>query len=94
MFHCHDLECFNNKVKHYTQNGWPATVTDKQLQPYSNKQDELSLEDGILLWGSRMVVTPQARHTVIKEAHAAHIGIARMKILTCQFVWWPKIILI
>ena len=75
------------KVKHYTQNGWPATVTDEQLQPYSNKRDELSLEDGILLWGSRVVVPPQACDTV----HAAHIGIARMKSLTCQFVWWPKI---
>ena len=79
------------KVKHYTQNVWPATVTDEQLQPYSNKRDELSLEDGILLWGSRVVVPPQARDTVIEEAHAAHIGIARMKSLTRQFVWWPKI---
>ena len=79
------------KVKQYTQNGWPAKVTDEQLQPYSSKRDELSLEDGILLWGSRVVVPPQARHLVIEEAHGAHIGIARMKSLTRQFVWWPKI---
>ena len=79
------------KEKPYAQNGWPATVTDEQLQPYSNKRDGLSLEDGILLWGSRMVVSPQAYDTVIKEAHAVHIGIARMKNLTQQFVWWPKI---
>ena len=79
------------KVKHYTQNGWPATVTDEQLQPYSNKRDELSLEDGILLWGSRVVAPLQARDTVIEEVHAAHIGITRMKSLTRQFVWWPKI---
>ena len=79
------------KVKQYTWKGWPATVTDKQLQPYSSKRDELSLEDGILLWGSRVVVPPQARDTVMEEAHSAHIGIARMKSLTRQFVWWPKI---
>ena len=24
------------KVKQYTLKGWPATVTDKQLQPYSS----------------------------------------------------------
>ena len=47
------------KVKQYTQNGWPATITDEQLQPYSSRRDELSLEDGILLWGSRVVVPPQ-----------------------------------
>ena len=79
------------KVKQYTWKGWPATVTDKQLHPYSSKRDELSLEDEILLWGSRVVVPPQARDTVMEEAHSAHIGIARMKSLTRQFVWWTKI---
>ena len=38
-----------------------------------------------------MVVPPQARDTVMEEAHSAHIGIARIKSLTRQFVWWPKI---
>ena len=79
------------KVKQYTQNGWPNNIKDEQLRPYSSKRDELSLEDGILLWGNRVVVPPQARNTVLEEAHAAHIGIARMKSLTRQFVWWPKI---
>ena len=54
-------------------------------------RDELSLVDGVLLWGSRVVVPPQARNTVLEEVHAAHIGTARMKSLTRQFVWWPKI---
>ena len=31
------------KVKQYTQNGWPATITHEQLQPYSSRRDELSL---------------------------------------------------
>ena len=48
------------KVKQYTQNGWPANIKGEQLRPYSSKRDELSLEDGILLWGSRVVVPPQA----------------------------------
>ena len=40
------------KVKQYKLKGWPATDTDKQLQPYSSKRDELCLEDGIPLWDS------------------------------------------
>ena len=79
------------KVKQYTLKGWPAIVTDKQLQPYSSKRDELSLEDGILLWGSELVAPAEACDTVMEEAHSAHIAIGRVKSLTCQFVWWPKI---
>ena len=37
------------------------------------------------------MVPPQARDTVMEEAHSAHIGIARMKSLTRKFVWRPKI---
>ena len=55
------------KVKQYTLKGWPATVTDKQLQPYSSKRDEPCLEDGMPLWGSRVVLPPQAYDTVMEE---------------------------
>ena len=40
---------------------------------------KLRREDGILLWGSRVVIPPQACETVIEQAHAAHIGIIRMR---------------
>ena len=53
------------QVKQYPRDGWPTTITDEQLRPYSSKRD-ISLEDGILLWGSRVIIPPQARETVIK----------------------------
>ena len=55
------------KVKQYTLKGWPAIVTDKQLQTYSSKRNELSLEVGIPLWCSRVVVPPQTCDTVMEE---------------------------
>ena len=50
------------KVKQFTQTGWPTTVSDEQLQPYWSKRNEINVEDGILLWGSRVIVPPQARN--------------------------------
>ena len=58
------------------------------------KRDELSLEDGILLWNDRVAVQPQACDTVIEEAQVAHIGITRMKSLTCYLFDGLKFILI
>ena len=55
------------KVKQYILKGWPATVTDKQLQPYNSKRNELSLGVGIPLRGSRVVVPPQTCDTVMEE---------------------------
>ena len=80
------------KVKQFTLHRWPSTLPSNlsDLQPHWKRRDKLSLEDGNLLWGSRVVVPPQAQKCVIEEAHAAHIGISRMKSLARQFVWWPK----
>ena len=51
------------RVKEYTRNGWPTAITDKKLRPYSSRRDEISLEDGILLWGSRVVIL----HKLMKQ---------------------------
>ena len=64
-------------VKEYTRNGWPTAITDEKLRPCSSRRDEISLEDGILLWGSRVVIPPQAHEAVIEQAHSAHIEIAK-----------------
>ena len=60
------------KVKQFTQTDWPITISDKQLQPYWHKRNEISIEDGILLWGSRVIVPLQAHNRVIEEAHGAY----------------------
>ena len=46
------------KVKLYTQHGWPDQLSsqDTELKPFFHRKSELSLEDSIVLWGSRVVI--------------------------------------
>ena len=44
------------KVKQFTQKGWPASIRDGQLHPYWARRNEISIEDGVLLWGSRVII--------------------------------------
>ncbi len=68
--------------------GW-LTEKDPDLRPYQTRKDELSIQDGCVLWGSRVVVPPSGRSRVMEELHESHPGIARMKALARRFVWWP-----
>lgn len=69
--------------------GWPVTVEQEGCKPYVKRKLELSVLDGCLLWGSRVIVPPSGRAQVMEELHEAHPGVSRMKSLARSFVWWP-----
>lgn len=79
------------QVHEYCLNGkWPNHITP-ELKPYFDKRDELSIEDGILLWGLRVVVPLKYRCHVMRELHSSHPGIVRMKALSRIHIWFPNI---
>ena len=55
----------------------------------SKEKNELSIEDGCVLWGCRVVIPSVGREKVLEELHAGHPGISRMKSLARGVVWWP-----
>ena len=60
-----------------------------EFKPYRNRELELSTEDGVLLWGNRVIIPPPGRALILEELHTCHPGIAHMKTLARMFVWWP-----
>ena len=45
------------KVKNWLSQGWIDTDDHgEDLRPYRQRKEELSLQDGCILWGSRVVV--------------------------------------
>lgn len=77
------------RVCHFIQSGWTLTKPDADIQPYHNRRDELTVIDGCILWGSRVVVPVPGRNIIIEQLHETHPGISRMKGLARSYVWWP-----
>ena len=78
-------------VLEFLQNGkWPDKITD-DIKPYSNKRNELSIEEGIILWGLRVVIPVKFRNKVLEELHQNHPGNSRMKSLSRIHIWFPNI---
>ena len=63
----------------------------RELQPFFNRRHELTVIDGCILWGGRIVVPHPGRPTVLKELHDTHVGISKMKSLAGSYVWWPSL---
>ena len=69
---------------------WPDKISD-DIKPDYNERNELTIEDGVILWGLRVIVPEQLRNKVLKELHQSHPGISRMKSLSRIHTWFPNI---
>ena len=61
-----------SKVKVWILLGSPHDPPEaEEFRPYFNRKSELSVEDGCVLWGNRVVVPEKRRDTVMSMLHQA-----------------------
>ena len=70
---------------------WPDTVKSEELLPYYHQRTELSLQDGCVLWGTRVLIPAPGRADILQELHVTHPGMSRMKALARSYMYWPGI---
>ncbi|KAK9528348.1 hypothetical protein VZT92_012518 [Zoarces viviparus] len=79
-----------SQVYKYVMEGWPIQV-EENLKVFFSKINELSTEQGCVLWGTRVIVPSKMRRAVLKEIHSGHQGIVKTKALARKYVWWPNL---
>ena len=64
----------------------------KQKIADKNQQiaDILSLYDNVQLYGERVVISKTLQKRILKDFHAGHPGMSRMRSLMQSYVYWPK----
>ena len=67
--------------------GWSEEVPDA-LRPYWNRKSELSIENGCLMWGIRVIIPKSLQDRVLVSLHANHPGMSRMKSIARSYFWW------
>ncbi|XP_070379308.1 uncharacterized protein [Dermacentor albipictus] len=80
-------------VQKWVQEGWPRHLDAKQvtLKPHLVPRDELTVREGLVFWGHRVVVPKAARNVVLQLIHETHQGITVMKRLARSLLWYPGI---
>jgi len=73
--------------------GWPEKRRDcpECLHGYWNYRDELGIEDGIILKGSRIIIPQSLRAEVLERLHYAHQGIEKCRLRARSSVFWDCI---
>ena len=65
-----------------------TTRGDKEYQPV---KDELSVTNGLVLRGNRLVIPKSLQQEMLNKLHAGHQGITKCRQRALQSIWWPAI---
>lgn len=82
------------KVADYVKNGWPQTrrqIRSSEVARFWDQRHSLSIIDGCIFFGERIIVPENFRPKLLEELHSGHPGMVRMKMLARSKVFWPKI---
>ena len=80
-----------SQVYEQVQNGWQFQQKGSLLAPFYSRRNELTIHQGCLLWGIRVVIPTKLQSKVLNLLHSTHPGIVRMKSLARSYVFWPGI---
>ena len=76
------------QVYNFAARGWPSKPPD-DIRAFTARRNEISIDNGCLLWGTRVIIPASLRSRVLDILHETHIGISRMKAQARSWVWWP-----
>ena len=77
-------------VMRYTTEGWPHNKETIGAE-YKKMADSLSVTEGCLMYGARLVIPLSLQRQVLQILHLGHFGMERMKKLARTAVYWPRI---
>ena len=77
-------------LSRYCRDGWPNKHDiDPTLKPYWEARGEISVGEGLLLRGNRIVVPKALHQETLRKLHTGHQGIVRCRLRANSSVWWP-----
>ena len=73
--------------------GWPQANQNcpKEVCPYRNVRNELSVVDDVVFRGTRIVIPTALRRDILCKIHEGHMGIEKCRRRGRDVVYWPNI---
>jgi len=76
----------------YCEQGWPIKNSlSGNLKPYWSVKDELTIHNGLLLRGNRIVIPSSLQEDILQKLHEGHQGIVKTQLRARTSVWWPGV---
>ena len=61
----------------------------QELHTFWNYKEDLSMENGLITKGARLLIPSTLRKKVLEQIHNGHLGIEKCMLQARDFVFWP-----
>ena len=80
-----------SRVQQYIANGWPLykSSVSPEIQPYFEARGHLSMVDGIVTYGDRIVIPESLQEEMLNRLHESHQGLSKCLENASSTIWWP-----
>ena len=80
-----------NELSQYVINGFPNNINDcsAHIKQFWNIRHDLTTLDGLLLYGTRIIIPRALRMEILENLHSAHQGETGMKARAKTCIYWP-----
>ena len=77
-------------LKHTIMQGWPKTIKQvpPMLHPYCTFREELTIEDSLIVKGTKIIIPNNQCKTILKLIHEGHLGLNKCKLRAKEMVYW------
>ena len=76
-------------LKHTIMTGWPTNIREipQILHPYWTFREELTIEDGLVLKGTCIIIPTTKQESILTQIHNRHLGLTKCKLRAKQAVY-------
>ena len=80
-------------LRHYIHMAWPNNhrMLPQELHMFWNYREDLSMENGLITKGARLLIPFTLRKKVLEQIHDGHLGIEKCMLKARDSVFWPGI---
>ena len=80
-------------LKYTITHGWSSTIREEpsKIHPYWTFREELTIEDGIILKGTQIVIPHQKCEATLKIIHEGYLSLGKCKLRAKDTIYWPDL---
>ena len=78
-----------NLLRHYIHVGWPVDrrMLLQEIHTFWNYREDLSMENGLVTKGARLMIPSTLRSKVLEQIHKGHLGIEKFMLKASILAW-------